>query len=137
MKARKHAQLSTSHNRSQRISSLWGEEEGGGRGWKRKLKMLMSVKAPWPPFPVFPGSDLLKIRAVQCVQHKHSSWRYRIAGSLQEVRVKHQLQGLKSVVHKRTLIFCSLQSPQSGERFFFFSSLPCQSVFSLGEVWKI
>jgi hypothetical protein len=37
-------------------------------GWKRKLKMLMSVKAPWPPFPFFPYSDLPKIRALQGVQ---------------------------------------------------------------------
>lgn len=30
--------------------------------------MLMSVKAPWPPFPFFPYSDLPKIRALQRAQ---------------------------------------------------------------------
>lgn len=100
--------------------------------------MLMSVKAPWPPFPFFPYSDLLKIRALQCRQHKHSSWKYsENPGFMQEVWVKYQLQGLKQWCTKELLSFalCKAPKPTVRRKRFLFSFLSKCLFFR--KVWKI
>lgn len=98
--------------------------------------MLMSVKAPWPPFPFFPYSDLPKIRALQRAQAPfalklEALTTESLALCMQEVWVKYQQQGLDTTFHKRSLfIFCSLQSKQSGKGLF------CQKCLFFGQVWK-
>lgn len=141
MKAKTHTQLSTSHNRSQRISSLWERKREEEEGWKRKLKMLMSVKAPWPPFPFFPYSDLLKIRVLQCRQHKHSSWKYsENPGFMQEVWVKYQLQGLKQWCTKGLLSFALCKAPKPTVRrkgFLFFFSVKVSFLWGKSGKYRI
>lgn len=89
MKARKSALLSAGHDQSQRISSLCLYWREGEEHWKRKLEMLMSMKAPCSSFLFFFKLDLFKIR--RCTLARAANTQVRSIVQSQFWGVQHEL----------------------------------------------